>query len=365
MPGRVPPGAGRAPDAPGGLPGRVPWADCGGRGAPGTPPGRDGALRAALTPNGLLPIRGGRGAPGTPPCGRGGRAGASGAEPAAGRSLPSVGRCGTGGRAGGAAVNAGPTEEICTGGVWAVDDDGAGAAGRDGAGATDAAGRSAAGGAGRADGTAGAVVPGKVGAAGRPGATVVSAVTRGVDRVGAPGRAEPVVGRSAMVGPPVDGVSELPRAGVEPLLPPLLLTPVAGAPPGDPGPGERPFAGAAALGGPAGNASRSLRTTGASMVEDALLTNSPNSLSLEMISLLDLPSSFASSCTRALPATALLTVRPGGWPLDLGLVVPAHCWDFTAYSRRVDLLSVCSGGSAGCAPIRRSVVLRTRPARVR
>ena len=45
----------------------------------------------------------------------------------------------------------------------------------------------------------------------------------------------------------------------------------------------------------AGNASRSLRTTGASMVEDGDLTNSPSSLSLAMISLLDLPSSLASS----------------------------------------------------------------------
>ena len=59
----------------------------------------------------------------------------------------------------------------------------------------------------------------------------------------------------------------------------------------------------------AGNASRSLRTTGASMVEDGDLTNSPIWLSFAMISLLVLPSSFASSCTRALPATALLRVR--------------------------------------------------------
>jgi len=36
-----------------------------------------------------------------------------------------------------------------------------------------------------------------------------------------------------------------------------------------------------------GKASRSLRTTGASMVEDALRTNSPSSLSLAITSLLD------------------------------------------------------------------------------
>jgi hypothetical protein len=66
---------------------------------------------------------------------------------------------------------------------------------------------------------------------------------------------------------------------------------------------------------PAGNASRSLRTTGASIVEDGDLTNSPMSVSFAMISLLVLPSSFASSCTRALPATALL--RGEGWrPVD-------------------------------------------------
>jgi len=89
--------------------------------------------------------------------------------------------------------------------------------------------------------------------------------------------------------------------------------------PGRPGCGARaepaPLLGAASLrpaGALVGYASRSLRTTGASMVEDGDFTNSPRSWSLAMISLLVLPSSFASSCTRALPATALLTVRAGG-----------------------------------------------------
>lgn len=60
-----------------------------------------------------------------------------------------------------------------------------------------------------------------------------------------------------------------------------------------------------------GYASRNLRATGASTVEDADFTNSPSSLSFERTSLLVTPSSFASSCTRALPATALLVrVRP-------------------------------------------------------
>ena len=53
--------------------------------------------------------------------------------------------------------------------------------------------------------------------------------------------------------------------------------------------------------------SRSLRATGASTVEDADLTNSPCSLSRASTSLLVTPSSLANSCTRALPATSLLS----------------------------------------------------------
>ena len=64
--------------------------------------------------------------------------------------------------------------------------------------------------------------------------------------------------------------------------------------------------------GAAGNAPRRRRATGASTVDDADFTNSPCSFSLASTSLLVTPSSFASSCTRALPATALLTGRPGG-----------------------------------------------------
>lgn len=55
--------------------------------------------------------------------------------------------------------------------------------------------------------------------------------------------------------------------------------------------------------------SRTRRATGASTVEDADFTNSPCSLSFASSSLLVTPSSFANSCTRALPATALLTER--------------------------------------------------------
>ena len=57
-----------------------------------------------------------------------------------------------------------------------------------------------------------------------------------------------------------------------------------------------------------GNAARTRRATGASIVEDALVTNSPMSLSFARTSLLGIPSSLASSWTRSL-ATILLS-RP-------------------------------------------------------
>jgi hypothetical protein len=64
---------------------------------------------------------------------------------------------------------------------------------------------------------------------------------------------------------------------------------------------------------PPAMASRSLRATGASTVEDGDLTYSPRSCNLLRTCLLVTPSSFASSCTRALPATGLLLItRPGG-----------------------------------------------------
>jgi hypothetical protein len=52
-----------------------------------------------------------------------------------------------------------------------------------------------------------------------------------------------------------------------------------------------------------GNASRTWRSTGASMVDDADFTYSPISWSLASTSLLVTPSSFASADTRALPGT--------------------------------------------------------------
>ncbi len=62
------------------------------------------------------------------------------------------------------------------------------------------------------------------------------------------------------------------------------------------------FAGAGAGALPPPNDSRNRRATGASTVDDADLTNSPCSLSRVRTSLLVTPSSFANSCTRALPA---------------------------------------------------------------
>jgi hypothetical protein len=84
-----------------------------------------------------------------------------------------------------------------------------------------------------------------------------------------------------------------------------------------------------------GNDSRRRRATGASTVDEADLTNSPCSLSRASSSLLVTPSSFANSCTRALPATALLTERPSeAWcPHDLGLSpMDVHRWCFTVCS---------------------------------
>lgn len=58
--------------------------------------------------------------------------------------------------------------------------------------------------------------------------------------------------------------------------------------------------------GASGNALRSFRTTGASIVDEAERTNSPSSCSLVTASLEVIPSSLASSCTRTL-ATFLLS----------------------------------------------------------
>jgi hypothetical protein len=130
---------------------------------------------------------------------------------------------------------------------------------------------------------------------------------------------------------------------------------------------------AAALAGDlaAGKLSRSLRTTGASTVDDALLTNSPSSLSLASTSLLGTPSSFASSCTRALPATGLLVSRPAGHR-STSFVTGATRSSLTLHCRliRIDLLSpgspspdpsvVATAQSAPAPPRRRARRARRR-----
>jgi hypothetical protein len=117
------------------------------------------------------------------------------------------------------------------------------------------------------------------------------------------------------------------------------------------GAGAGPFGALGVEGlGPAANASLSRRATGASTVLDADLTNSPISLSLARTFLLSTPSSFASSCTRALPATALLISRSHGQvPAATSLVhlKPDHFSDFIVCSCRSFL---CSFGATTAPP---------------
>ena len=280
------PGFGRGPPLPGaperGAPaGRLPPPGRGGMapgpGAPGLggapgPPGRapDGRGCAPWpTLKGLLPTRGERG-PDLGDRGVGvGTVDSPGRGPAAGagpggvppRSWAATGRCSSGCSAG--CCSSGCSAGCCSAGCCSAGRSiGRCSAGRpSGVGATGGAGCSAA---------------GRCGGAGAGCCC------------GAGGRAGPGFGARPGSGPdPASALGETPplpeRAAPEPPL-------------------------------PDGNESRSLRATGASTVEDADLTNSPRSLSLVSTSLLVTPSSFASSCTRALPATALLTVGAGGNP---------------------------------------------------
>ena len=86
--------------------------------------------------------------------------------------------------------------------------------------------------------------------------------------------------------------------------------------------------GVSAGAGAGGKASRSRRATGASTVDEALFTNSPSSLSLARTSLLETLSSFASSCTRALPATGLLRAKPAASRAVALVGGRAHRWRF-------------------------------------
>jgi hypothetical protein len=116
-------------------------------------------------------------------------------------------------------------------------------------------------------------------------------------------------GDEGATGAPASGAAVGRRGGVGRAVVAGLLIPGSRGPAG--ALGAAAAAGAGALLPPfdASRAPRSRRATGASTVLDADLTNSPISLSLARTVLLSTPSSLASSCTRALPGTALLTSR--------------------------------------------------------
>jgi hypothetical protein len=292
-------GAGRSPRGPPG-PGRSPPGRAGRspRGPPG--PGVLGAAGCWLapppppTPNGLLPTRGDRG-PGLGDCRLGGTTAplccAAAGCCCAGRACcccRSGDRIGsTTGACGSAAAAAGAGSAVLAGRA------GPGAPGLGpgrllGAGAP--FGR-AAGAAGAVCGTAGATVG--AGVAGRAGATGPGAVWAGAAAAAA-GAGDAGLGAASRLPPP----ARLDRLGPSAL----------------------------------GNESRNLRATGASTVEDADFTNSPRSFNLARTSLLVTPSSLASSCTRALPATALLIREVGGLAVDLVLLSRVHGFSFTADS---------------------------------
>jgi hypothetical protein len=218
-------------------------------------------MPVAVELNGLLPGRGPRGGPGRAP-GRGeppdGLPGACGAGPGLRPVLAGVG---AGGAAGCGRLTAGADGSTVTGSATAGAAGGAG-----GAGATGAAGAAAAGdGAGAAAAGAAAAVPWARAGADGLAETGVTA--------GRPSRC-PLVA-AAGTGPRWDGgcgaAGRLDAADAE----------EADAP------AARPDCGL--------NDSLSLRTTGASIVDDAERTNSPISVSLAITALLSTPISFASS----------------------------------------------------------------------
>jgi hypothetical protein len=215
---------------------------------------------------GRAPPGPGRGPPGRPlgagrgPPGRGGML--PGDIP--GRGVPGRGACGRGiGRSTGCAEENGllPTRGVRAAGLGALGvgpGRGPGVAPGVAVGAGPGRAAGAAGGAGAAAAAGGAAAGGSAGGAGGAGAAGLA--------TGAFSGAEGVA--AALAG--------------EPLPPDLTLSAAGFGPPND---------------------SRNRRATGASTVEDADFTNSPCSLSRARTCLLVTPSSFANSCTRALPAT--------------------------------------------------------------
>jgi hypothetical protein len=315
-PGRGPPGrctsaglgrpaggrgpAGRAPGGPAlagpGCPG---CAGCPGRGPRGAEP-----IPVAVELNGLFPGRGpGRGAPREPPgLGAPDRGAPVGAPPGRG----SADR----GADAGAVCGGGPA----TGGVPSTGTLGTGACGRVTAGAGPAAA-----GAGAAATVRSVAGTGPV-ACGLMSCRLIPAA--GASTEGACGRAGP--GRGALR-PPFCPSAPAP-AGTVPSAPAPAGTTAAGTAPVGTATAATAPAGTGATGAPsdgpaalglrawafgawAENSSLSLRTTGASIVDDAERTNSPISWSLAITALLSTPNSFASSYTRTF-ATALPLIGP-------------------------------------------------------
>lgn len=291
----------------------------------GIPAGEGRAPAAGVIPNGLLPAprAGGRaGVPGVP-----GRAGAAPGAGVAGRGL-AAGEPGRGpiapgpGRVGpvGVGESVGPSASRCLAACWAALTAAScsffRAAARASAAATSMS---------WALLPAGAATGGGVGVATGPGTGAFGRADAGV-------AADFFGGIGIGLGPGVAALGAATSAGA-----PAGAAGVAGA------------AGAAGVAAAAGASKFALnrRATGASTVLEADLTNSPISLSLARTVLLSTPSSLASSCTRALPATALLTSRPCGQPASTSLLhlKPDHWCDFIVCSCRSSCFVDLSGAT--------------------
>ena len=357
--GGIPPGRPGTPPGPGGrpTPGRGPRIP----GAPAPPPGR-GAPGTGRGAPGT-----GRGAPGTP--GTPGTPGAPGAPGAApGTGAPGAPGTAPGALGRGAAEPGGRTRGVSLGVVNGLLPGARGTergpAGPGRAGKPGAAGAPGAPGASGPAGTAGACGD-------ATGGTAAGSVGAATDAAAAAGRARPGIrtgapgwvasGRS-MVAASAGWTARAAAVAVEGGEP-TLTAGAAGTAALGAGAAPATGAGAAAAMGAAletgevpvgtlaapvdalplvcGNASRSFRATGASTVEDADFTNSPLFFNQARTVLLSMPSSFASSCTRALPATVLL--RPArGAPRDLVLVHDgSHRYVLIACSSQSQLAS-CS-----------------------
>jgi hypothetical protein len=175
-----------------------------------------------------------------------------------------------------------------------------------------------------------------------PGAVPDGPPAAGLPAAGAPadGAAGTGPGRAAPRVPPPACPGACPGACPLPACPlPACPLPDGAAAPGRPAPrcgAEGAWAARPApcpcLPPPSGpKASLSLRTTGASIVEDADRTNSPMSWSLTMTALLSTPSSFASSYTRTFATTLLYSARtPGPFTRTISPVRGRACSGLTS-----------------------------------